>query len=68
VRDMRSLPARVSSIDVATGASKPWREIGPSNLTGVEAIYRLMVTPDLRSYVYSADRVLVQLFLAEGLK
>jgi len=68
VRDMRSLPARVSSINAATGASKPWREIGPSNLTGVEAIYRLMVTPDLRSYVYSADRVLVQLFLAEGLK
>ncbi|HLK19630.1 MAG TPA: hypothetical protein VKT81_11760, partial [Bryobacteraceae bacterium] len=68
VRDSRSVPAKVSSIDVATGRIKPWREIGPSNLTGVQALYRLFVTPDLKSYVYSFDRMLVQLYLAEGLK
>ena len=68
VRDIRSVPARVSSIELATGRAKPWREIGPSNLAGVQAIYRLFITPDLRSYVYSFDRVLVQLYLADGLK
>lgn len=68
VRDSRGVPAKVSTIDVATGRMKPWREIGPSNLTGVQAIYRLYVTPDLKAYVYSFDRMLVQLYLAEGLK
>jgi hypothetical protein len=68
VRDMRSVPARVSSIDLATGRAKLWREIGPANLTGVQAIYNLFITPDLRSYVYSFDRMLVKLYLAEGLK
>jgi eukaryotic-like serine/threonine-protein kinase len=68
VRDMRSVPAQVSSIDLATGRAKVWREIGPANLTGVQAIYNLFITPDLRSYVYSFDRMLVKLYLAEGLK
>ncbi len=68
VRESRSVPGRISAIDVATGRAKPWREIGPSNLNGVQAIYRLFVTPDLKSYVYSFDRMLVQLYLADGLK
>ena len=68
VRESRSVPGRISTIDVATGRAKPWREIGPSNLNGVQAIYRLFVTPDLKSYVYSFDRMLVQLYLADGLK
>ena len=68
VRDMGSVPARVSRIDLASGRAKAWREIGPANLTGVQAIFRLFFTPDLRSYVYSFDRMLVQLYLAEGLK
>jgi hypothetical protein len=68
VRDSRSVPAKISVIDVATGRIKPWHEIGPSNLNGVQAIYRLFVTPDLKSYVYSFDRMLVQLYLADGLK
>jgi len=64
----RSVPARISSIDLVTGRAKFWREIGPTNLNGVQAIYKLLITPDMRSYVYSFDRVLVQLYLADGLK
>ncbi len=67
VRDRR-VPAKVWSVDVVTGRSSSWREIGPSNLAGVQGIYRLFVTPDRKSYFYSFDRVLVQLFLADGIK
>lgn len=68
VRASRTVPARVSVINLATGRAIPWREIGPANLTGVEAVYRLFVAPDMRSYVYSFDRLLAKLYLAEGLK
>lgn len=68
IRDLRSVPAAITSVDIETGQAKLWREIAPANLTGVQAIYRIYITPSLRSYVYSFDRQLVQLYLADGLK
>jgi WD40 repeat protein len=68
VRDFGGVPAKVYRIDVATGRSKLWTEIGPTNLTGVQNIYRLFCTPDERSYVYSFDRMVAQLYLADGLR
>jgi DNA-binding winged helix-turn-helix (wHTH) protein/Tol biopolymer transport system component len=68
VRDFGRVPAKVYRIDVATGRSKLWTEIGPTNLTGIQNIYRLFCTPDERSYVYSFDRMVAQLYLADGLR
>jgi Tol biopolymer transport system component len=67
-RDHGGVPAKLYRIDVASGRTKPWTEIGPKNLTGVQNIFRLHYSPDERSYVYSFDRVIAQLYLADGLR
>jgi len=67
-RDFGRVPAKIYRIDVATGHIRLWTEIGPTNLTGVQNIFRLFYTPDERSYVYSFDRTVAQLYLADGLR
>jgi eukaryotic-like serine/threonine-protein kinase len=68
VRDFGRVPAKIYRVDVATGNTKLWTEVGPTNLTGVQNILRLFYTPDERSYVYSFDRTVAQLYLADGLR
>lgn len=68
VRDFGKVPAKIYRIDIATGHTKLWTEVGPTNLTGVQNILRLFYTPDERSYVYSFDRTVAQLYLADGLR
>ncbi|HEY6390386.1 MAG TPA: winged helix-turn-helix domain-containing protein [Bryobacteraceae bacterium] len=67
-RDFGRVPAKIFRIDVATGHTRLWAEVGPTNLTGVQNILRLFYTPDERSYVYSFDRTVAQLYLADGLR
>jgi DNA-binding winged helix-turn-helix (wHTH) protein/Tol biopolymer transport system component len=67
VRDFGRVPAKLYRVDVASSRVKPWTEIGPKNLTGVQGIFRLHYSPDERCYVYSFDRVVAQLYLADGL-
>ncbi len=67
-RDMGQVPAHVFEIDMTTGRERPWKEVAPSNLNGVQTVYRLFYTPNWRSYVYSFQRSLSQLYLADGLK
>jgi Tol biopolymer transport system component len=68
VRDFGRVPAKLYRVDIASGHTKPWTEIGPKNLTGVQSIFRLHYSPDEQSYVYSFDRVVAQLYLADGLR
>ena len=60
-----SAPAskRVDLLDVATGARRPWRELG--TIDGAGAIH---VTPDGRSYTYSYVHTQADLYLVEGLR
>jgi hypothetical protein len=67
LREFGRVPAKLYRVDVASERVKPWTEIGPRNLTGVQSIFRLHYSPDERSYVYSFDRIVAQLYLADGL-
>jgi Tol biopolymer transport system component len=67
-RDMGHVPVHIFEIVLTTGHVKPSRDLAPPNLNGVQAVYRLFGTPDWRSYVYSFQRSLSQLYLADGLK
>jgi hypothetical protein len=60
------LPARVVRLNLATGKREPWKEILPSDPSGVVTITPILLTPDGKSYAYSYPRVLSQLFLGEG--
>jgi eukaryotic-like serine/threonine-protein kinase len=62
------LPARVSRLDLAAGTQTMVRDLVPGDAAGVRRIGPVLMTPDGKYYVYSFQRVLSDLFLAEGLK
>jgi Tol biopolymer transport system component len=68
VRNPEELPAKVYRIDLATGRRQMWKQFVPSDRSGVDSISFLWMTPDGRSYVYSYNRELSDLYLVEGLK
>jgi serine/threonine protein kinase len=57
----------LDKLDLATGRSEPWREFRPADPTGVIGVLPWLVTPDGKSYVYSYNRVLSDLYLVDGL-
>ncbi len=61
-------PARVSRLDLATGKRELWKELTPPDPAGINAISPPRITPDGKAYVYSYNRILSDLFLAEGVK
>ncbi len=61
-------PLRVETIDVKTGRRALWKEIQPPDLSGVEQVGPIQISPDETSYVYSYRRRLDDLYLATGLK
>jgi hypothetical protein len=62
------LPAKVVRLNLLTGKREPWREVLPSDPSGVLTITPILLTPDGKSYSYSYPRILSQLFLGTGLK
>ena len=62
------LPARVVRLNLVTGKREPWKDVLPSDPSGVVTITPILLTPDGKSYAYSYPRILSQLFLGTGLK
>jgi serine/threonine protein kinase/sugar lactone lactonase YvrE len=62
------IPSKVSRVNVTTGARTPWRELMPSDPTGVVRISPVLVTPDGRSYAYTYGRFLSTLYVVNGLR
>ena len=60
--------ARIDRLDLATGRRELWREILPSDPTGVIRTSSVLISPDGTFYAYAYSRVLSNLFLVEGLK
>ncbi len=62
------IPAPIDRLDLATGRRERWKEIVPSDISGVVRISSVVIPPDGRFYAYAYTRVLSNLYLAEGLK
>ena len=62
------LPARVSRLDIETGARTPFVELMPIDPTGVFYIRPPHFTPDGAAYAYSYSRSLSALYLVKGLR
>ncbi len=60
--------ATVFQLDVRTGRRVLWKRLVPSDPSGVREILSAVVAPDLKSYVYTYNRTLSELYLVEGLK
>ena len=66
--DLSVLPARVFTLDLATGQRKPWRTVGPVDPSGVLQIRNLAISQDGRALAYSFTRVLTSdLYLTDPL-
>jgi Tol biopolymer transport system component len=55
-------------LDVATGKRSLVATLGPSDAAGVTSFHSVTLTPDSKSYAYSYNRSLSELFLVEGVK
>ncbi len=60
--------AKIERVDLATGRAEPWKEILPSDATGVVRVSSVLISPDGTFYAYAYSRVLSNLYLVEGLK
>jgi eukaryotic-like serine/threonine-protein kinase len=68
VSQPQGLPAKVFRLDAATGQRSLWRELSPSDPSGVFGVDPIRVTPDGKTFVYSYRRVITDLYLMDGAK
>ena len=59
---------RAYLVDVDTGRQELWKEIRPPDPAGFLGVGPLIVAADGRSYYYSYQRELADLYLIEGLR
>ena len=68
VHNLTGLPSIVSLVDIETGKRRVWKQIVPADAAGVDNVGNFFFTPDMKSYLYSYNRTLSDLYLVEGLK
>ncbi|HKF42465.1 MAG TPA: protein kinase [Thermoanaerobaculia bacterium] len=66
VSQPQGLPAKVFRLDIATGQRSLWKELSPSDPSGVFGVDPIRMTPDGKSFVYSYRRVITDLFVMDG--
>lgn len=62
------LPAKITNVDVDTGQQTLWRELAPSDRSGLAAIAGVRVGSDCQSSAYSAIYLASDLWVARGLR
>jgi serine/threonine protein kinase len=61
------VPRRIYRFDIATGREHLVRELMPIDPAGIVVIRFIELTPDAKSYVYSYERTLSELYTVDGL-
>jgi hypothetical protein len=61
-------PCEIHRLDLATERSELWKQVAPPDPTGIVYCSVILPSADGRSYVYSANRSLASLIVAEGLR
>jgi serine/threonine protein kinase/Tol biopolymer transport system component len=68
VYNRTELPARVFRVEVETGRREFWKEIAPTDRTGLDHIDIIQMTPDARAFAYGYRRILGSLQIVQGLR
>ena len=68
VRRAGAWPAAVDRVNTATGDRESWKTFQPADPGGIDAVFRILITPDGKSYCHDYVRLLSELFVVEGLK
>jgi hypothetical protein len=61
-------PCEIHRLDLATEKAELWMRVAPPDPTGMVTCINILPSADARSYVYSGNRVLASLIVAEGLR
>jgi len=61
-------PPAVDRVSTTTGKRERWKTIQPADSAGVDSVFRILITPDGKSYCHDYVRILAELFVVEGLK
>jgi Tol biopolymer transport system component len=64
----KSVPSRVESLDLVTGARTLVRELAPLDRIGATGFYGADFSADEKAYVYCLDRTLGSLYSVEGVR
>jgi eukaryotic-like serine/threonine-protein kinase len=67
VRGGREVPASILRLDIATGRKTLWKNLLPSDPTGILTIAPIAITPEGKYYAYSFIRDLDTLYLLQGI-
>src|SRR6266851_4163312 len=62
------LPSRLFQVDVATGKQRLVKALAPGDRAGVSQLQAVAASPDGRTFAYSYQQVLYELFVVERLK
>jgi hypothetical protein len=68
IRDGADVPARILRLDPSTGRKQLMFELAPEDTVGLSRIRAVKVVPDGKSYAYTYQRTLSELYLVEGVK
>jgi len=68
IHDLGNVPTRVFRLDLSTGKKQLFIELSPGDPLGLATIRTVRVTPDGKSYAYTYERALSELYLVEGVK
>ena len=61
-------PASVYRLEIATGKRELWKELTPPDPAGISNVSQPAIANDGKTYAYSYNRILSDLFLANGVK
>jgi len=68
VRRRGEVPAKIFLVDSRSGRKEIWKQLTPADPAGITDVGSLAVAPDGKSYAYSYNRSLADLYVVEGLK
>ena len=68
VYSWENMSLKVFRLNLATGRKELLKEVLPADRAGIFTPPTMILTPDGKGYVYSLRRVLMELFLVDGLK
>jgi serine/threonine protein kinase/Tol biopolymer transport system component len=64
----RTIPVNIYNVDIATGRRELWKQIEPADPAGALMVFAIKFSADGKSYAYSVDRMLSDLYVVDGLK
>jgi hypothetical protein len=68
IRGKPGFPVKVNRLNIDTGRRELFRELNPTDTTGLCDLAHLVVSRDGRSYIYGYTRLLSDLYLVKGIQ